>query len=188
MSYQLSFPWYKSKIEDQKLIRVATKRIILQFISQRHRYFEHSWLSQKSANLLEIQKLVADFAKLGVYAINRNEQLTVALQCLVIYLQQTDIETLSSDENCETMDAVLHQLESKFGNRYFHEFKIFRFKKLCKGKQQHSQYMRTYLLEHFHYDLENHLHVERTALDDYNFPYETMLCKRYLLTQSISSR
>ena len=177
MSFQLSFPWHKSKTEDQKLIRTTAKRIILQFICQQHRYFKQSWLSQKSTNLPETQKLVAEFAKLGIYAINRNEQLTIPLQCLVIYLQQTDIETLSLDENNNIMDTVLHQLESKFGNRYFHEFKIFRFKKLHKNTSHNSQHMRTYLLEHSHLDLEGQLQMEKTPLDNYNFPYETMLCK-----------
>ena len=177
MSYQLSFPWYKSKNEDQKLLRTTAKRIILQFISRQHRYFKQIWLRQKSANPLETQQLVADFAKLGIYATNRNEQLTIALQCLVIYLQQTDIETLSSDENSKIMDTVLHQLESKFGNRYFHEFKIFRFKKLHKNPSHDPQHMRTYLLEHSHLDLEGQLQLEKTPLDNYNFPCETMLCK-----------
>ena len=179
MSYQLSFPWYKSKTEDQKLIRTAVKRIILQFISQQHRYFKQSWLSQKSADLIETQKLVSDFAELGVYATNRNEQLTVALQCLAIYLQQTDIEALSSEENIKIMDAILYQLESKFGNRYFHEFKIFRFKKLRRNKQHDSQHMRMYLLEHHHLDLDSvkQSQAGKITLDDYNFPRETMLCK-----------
>ena len=179
MSYQLSFPWYKSKTEDQKLIRTAAKRIILQFISQQHRYFKQSWLSQRSTDLIETQKLVSDFAEAEIYATNRNEQLTIALQCLVIYLQQTDIEVLSSEENTKVMNAILHQLESKFGNRYFHEFKIFRFKKLRKNKQHGSQYVRTYLLEHhhFHFDLGRQSQTQKISLDDYNFPHETMLCK-----------
>ena len=179
MSYQLSFPWYKSQTEDQKLIRTAAKRIILQFISQQHRYFKHSWLSQKSTDLIETQKLVSDLAKLGIYATNRNEQLTVALQCLVIYLQQTDVETLSLEEHTKTMDTILRQLESKIGNRYFHEFKIFRFKKLLKSKQRDPLYMRIYLLEHyhFHFDLEKQSQTGKISLDDYNFPRETMLCK-----------
>ena len=179
MSYQLSFPWYKSKTEDQKLIRTTAKRIILQFISQQHRYFKQLWLSQKSTDLIETQKLVSDLAELGVYTTNRNEQLTIALQCLTIYLQQTDIEALSSDENTKIMDTILHQLESKFGNRYFHEFKIFRFKKLRKDKQHDSQYMRIYLLEHYHFDFDSGKQPQtgKITIDDYNFPQETMLCK-----------
>ena len=177
MKYQLSSPWHKSKSEDQMLIKTTIKRIILQFISQRHRYFEQTWLSQKSANLSETRKLVSDFAEVGLYASNRNEQLTIALQCLVIYLQQTDLETLSSNENNRMMDIVLHQLESKFGNRYFHEFKIFRFKKLHKNNSRNPQYMRTYLLEHSHLDLESRSQSEKTTPDNYNFPCETTLCK-----------
>ena len=180
MSYQLFLPWHKSKNEEQKLLKTTAKRIILQFISQQHRYFKQTWLWQKSANLRETQQLVAEFAKLGIYAINRNEQLTIALQCLVIYLQQTDLETLSSDENSRIMDTVLHQLESKFGNRYFHEFKIFRFKKLHKNTPHNSQHMRTYLLEHSHLELEGRSQLEKTPLDNYNFPHETTLCKHKL--------
>ena len=180
MKYQLSSPWHKSKSEDQMLIKTTIKRIILQFISQRHRYFEQTWLSQKSANLSETRKLVSDFAEIGLYASNRNEQLTIALQCLVIYLQQTDLETLSSNENNRMMDIVLHQLESKFGNRYFHEFKIFRFKKLHKNTSHNSQHMRTYLLEHSHLELEGRSQLEKTSLDNYNFPHETTLCKHKL--------
>ena len=185
MSHRLTLPWNNSKNEDKDMIRTAAKRIILSFICKQHRYYNNKWAAQHTNNLPEIQELVQKFSDFGMYTTNRREQLTIALQCLYIFLKQTPLADLGSSSNCQLLEMILQQLETKFCNRFFHEFKVYRHRKILRtklDKRQRTLCTRVYLLEHQHYPLKCDYTTEIQPELDYNFTRDTTLSKSILIT------
>ena len=130
----MQIPWHLDYQVEQTILRAEVLKSILLNICQQHRYYKIQWQHQRTNQHLEIQNLVEVMIENGIYATNREEQLTAGLHCLYMWITQGMI----SYEKCLKINQlgprVLSQLETKAGNRYYHDIKIYRMKNLIKQR------------------------------------------------------
>ena len=132
MSKTVHIPWHLDCQVEQTILRAEVIKSILQSICQHHRYYKIQWQYQRTNQHLEVQNLVEVMIKNEIYTTNREEQLTAGLHCLFMWITHGKI----SYEKCLKINQlgpqILLQLETKAGNRYYHDIKIYRMKNLIK--------------------------------------------------------
>ena len=146
MHYVVQMPWTMSRAQDKHMIRIMMCKIILDNICMRHRYFDPKWSDQYASQYSEIEKLVMDLAQREIFSTNRQEQLTIALHCTHLWLKSPLFRSTTIENNLLLAQRIIEQLESKIGNRYLYDFKVYRLKQMVKNK--HKEHCRGYLLMH----------------------------------------
>ena len=173
MSKTLHVPWHLDRQIEQTIIRAEVIKSILQNICQRHRYYNLQWQYQRTSQHLEIENLVEVMIQNGIYTTNREEQITTGLHCLFLWIMH---DTISYDK-CLKINQIgpqiVSQLETKAGNRYFHDIKIYRMKNLIKRRvQQGNIHTRGYIIEKQAIKLDYTYTGSPTTMDTmaFNFP------------------
>ena len=174
MSHVVQIPWTCNKETEQAIIKAEVIKIVLRNICRQHRYFQNQWQTQHTEQILEIQQLVQDMMHNQIFATNRKEQITIAIHCLFIWLNN---KKCSHDDYLQVLQwgpQILTQLESKTGNRFFHDIRIYRCRQLLKIKlgQTNKQSVRCYLIESHTHALDYNYtdNVIMRQCEEYNFP------------------
>ena len=174
MSYSVQVPWNYTREREQMIIQAEVLKNVLRNICKQHRFFQQHWLQQRPIEYNEIRQLVRDMVDIQLFMTNRKEQITTALHCLVIWL---NYEQYNHEDYVQIMQigpAILTQLESKMGNRYFHDIRVYRCKQLLKinDRSDNKISVRCYLLDSraCKLDYDFNMHSMTTTNEDYNFP------------------
>ena len=148
MSTTVQIPWYLDKQTEHTIIQAEVMKNVLQTICQQHRFFQAQWLQQNTTQHLEIQELIEIMVRNEVYTTNRKEQISIALHCLHLWLTRGDINHDKYLKINQIGPLILSQLETKAGNRYYHDIKVYRAKNLIKTHaQKRIVHVRCYILE-----------------------------------------
>ena len=164
------------------VVQVEVYKIVLLNIIREHRHFVDTWRHQTCNNLTEWMKLVKEMAHKRIYATNRLEFISMAIHSLCLIIQTGNWSKYEYQEFAELAEAILEQFETKFSNRYLHDIRVYRFKRLVKHQSNHVV---VFLIEYKRVNL-NPLTVNEETISnreiDYNFELQSKFHYLLLLT------
>ena len=132
MSYSVQIPWMYTREHEEVILQAEVLKTILRNICKRHRFYQPQWQMHNTKQQLEIRQLVKDMTDLEVFATNRKEQITTAIHCLIIWLNNKECHYDDYVQILQLGPVILTQLESKIGNRFYHDVRTYRCKQLLK--------------------------------------------------------